>query len=141
MQLAEGDQPKQAPHKIDGNPLRTYLEYNLKIFTMDSAGCILCNNGMFLGADIRRFDIIFGRLLLWQASLSMNWENDYWTHYQENDLGFIPEIAFVNTKKFEAECFKSNAIAYMIVITNVDVTGNVVNVILAKLHTPWMQLQ
>ena len=129
MQLAGGDQPKQAPRGIDSNPLRTYLEHDLKVFTTDSAGRIVCNNGMFLGADIGGFDIILGRPWLRQASPSINWENDYWTHCQKNDLGFTPEIALVNAEEFEAECFKSNATAYMIAITDVDVTGNEVNAI------------
>ena len=84
---------------------------------------------MFLGADIGGFDIILGRPWLRQASPSINWENDYWTHCQKNDLGFTPEIALVNAEEFEAECFKSNATAYMIAITDVDVTGNEVNAI------------
>ena len=81
MQLARGDQPKQAIHGIDGNLLCTYLEYNLKVFTTNFAGRIICNNRMFLGADIERFNIIIGCLWLWQTSPFINWKNDYWTYY------------------------------------------------------------
>lgn len=133
IQLAQRDQPKQAPHKIDGNSFCTYMEYDLKVFIIDFVGHIIYNNKIFLGADIGEFDIILGRPYLWQASFSINWKNDYWTHYQKNDLSFIPEIALVNAKKFKAKCFKSNVTTYMITITDIDITRNKINAILVIL--------
>ena len=111
MQLAKRDQPKQATRRINGNLFCTYLKHDPKVFTTDSAGRIVCNNEMFLGANIEEFNIILGRLWFWQASFFINWENNYWTQCQKNDLGFTPRIALVNAEEFEAEYFKSNAIA------------------------------
>ena len=60
--LARRDQLKQALYGIDGNSLYTYLEYDLKVFTTNSVDHIVYNNRMFLGADIRGYHIILGRL-------------------------------------------------------------------------------
>lgn len=123
MQLTGGSQPDQKPRGIDGNPLRTYLEHKLEVFTTDSAGRIVCSTVIFLGADVGGFDIILGRPWLKQISPSINWENDYWTHRQENDRTATPKIALLNAKEFEAECSGSNAVAYMIAITENDLPG------------------
>lgn len=61
MQLTGGNQPNQKPRGIDGNPLRTYFEHKLEVFTTDLAKQIVCNIVVFLGADIGGFDIMLGR--------------------------------------------------------------------------------
>ena len=123
MQLTGGNQPNQKPRGIDGNPLHTYSEHKLEVFTTNSAGRIVCSTVIFLGADIGGFDIILERPWLKQIAPSINWKNNYWTHRQENDRTATPKITLLNTKKFEAECSGSNAMAYMIAITENNLPG------------------
>lgn len=120
MQLPRGSQPHQKPRGIDGNPLHTYFEHELEVFTTDSAGRIVCSIGVFLGADIGGFDIILGRLWLKETRPSINWENDYWTHCPENDRTATQKVALLNAQEFEAECSNSDTVAYMIAITETD---------------------
>lgn len=47
MQLLKGSQPHQKSRRIDGNPLYTYFEHELEVFTINSAGRIVCITGVF----------------------------------------------------------------------------------------------
>ena len=132
MQLLGGCQPHHKPRGIDGNSLHTYFEHELEVFTTDSAGRIVFSTGTFLGADIAGFDIILGRPWLKGTRLSINWENDYWTycrendywtHCRENDQTATQKIALLNDQEFEAECSSSDAVAYMIAITETDLAN------------------
>ena len=86
LQLQNGVTPSRKPRGIDGNPLRTYLEYTVDVFTSDSTEGIVKTNCTVLGADIGGFDMILGRPWLKRASQLINWENDYWTHRQDHDI-------------------------------------------------------
>ncbi len=103
--------------------MNTYFEHELEVLTTDSAGRIVCSTGTFLGAAIGGFDIILGRLGLKGTRLSINWENDYWTHCRENDRTVTRKIALLNGQEFEAECSSSDAVTYMIAITETDLAN------------------
>ena len=64
--------------------------------------------------------MILGRPWLKKTRLSINWENDYWIHCQDNDKTATSKIALLNTHEFEIACADSDAIAYMIAITETD---------------------
>ena len=123
MQLLGGCQPHHKPRGIDGNSFHTYFEQKLEIFTTDSAGQIVCSTGTCLGADIAGFDIILGRPWLKGTRLSINWENDYWTHCRKNDQTATQKIGLLNGQEFEAECSSSDAVAYMIASTETDLAN------------------
>lgn len=117
IQLTEKIQPGQKLCRIDDNPLHIYLKYMLEVFIIDSTEQIISD---FLGANIGRFDIILGRPWLKQIGPFINWENNYWTHCQENDRTAIQEIALLNAQEFEAKCSNFDIMAYMIAITEID---------------------
>lgn len=119
LQLQNGVPPSRKPRDIDGNPLRTYLEYTVDVFTSDSAGRIAKTNCTVLGAHIGGFDIILGRPWLKIASPLINWENDYWTHRQDHDITWTANIALVNASEFEAECLTEGACAFVVAISDI----------------------
>ncbi len=53
------------------------------------------------------------------ASLLINWENDYWTHYQDHDISLTANIAMVNSSDFEAECPTEGAYAFVVAISDI----------------------
>ncbi len=77
LQLQNGVAPSHKPQGIDGNLLRTYLEYTVDVFTLDSTGQIAKTNCTVLGADIGGFNIILSQPWLKMASPLINWGNNY----------------------------------------------------------------
>ena len=124
IQFLKGCQPPQKLRRPDGNLLDTYFEYELKVFTTDSAGRIVFSTGTFLGADIGEFDIILGRPSLKETRLSINWKNNYWTYCWKNDRTATQKIALLDTQEFEVEFYNSDAVAYIIAITKTDLADS-----------------
>ncbi len=58
LRLQNGVAPSHKLRGMDGNSLRTYLEYTVDVFTTDSVEHISKTNCTVLGADIDGFDII-----------------------------------------------------------------------------------
>ena len=119
LNLQNGVTPTCKPRSIDGKPLQIYLEYIVDVFTSDSAGRIAKTYCVVLEVDIRRLNMILDCQWLKAASLSINWEKDYWTLYKDHDITWTADIALHTTREFQAECLTEGACVFVLAISDI----------------------
>ncbi len=96
-----------------------YLEYNIDVFSSDSAGKIARTESVLLGADIGGFDMILGHLWLKTVTPIVDWANDHWTHLQVHDLSKKVDLALLNASEFEAKCSMEGTLAFTVAISDI----------------------